>query len=210
MPRPKKHKPHRSPVPRARLRTHCFSRCKIGCRNVGFQRGEAHTLMLWTNALPSLSESTGGLSAIDKPRTDLTLTVHASPISSSSFRVTVSVKVGTPFLNVNVVDLVDCRESTKSKWHEPDHYGFVLANPRPLSRPIPCSGSLSFWHIPDEIAKKIVCQVGKESIRGTTVAIRETPYASFHRAHQAARSNIAGDNSLEGDPKRRLRSVRMQ
>jgi hypothetical protein len=42
---------------------------------------------------------------------------------------------------VGVVDVVDCVETSKSKWHMPGHFGWVLANPRQLeSRG--CKGAL--------------------------------------------------------------------
>jgi len=56
---------------------------------------------------------------------------------------------------VGMVDLVGCEEHTKSKWHVPNHYGFVFANPRALREPIPCNGRLNFWEVPDAIARRI-------------------------------------------------------
>ena len=61
---------------------------------------------------------------------------------------------------IGVVDLVDthpdCTENvegyghtpTCSPWAMPDHHHLTLANPRPLSRPIPAKGRLGLW-IPD-------------------------------------------------------------
>ena len=51
---------------------------------------------------------------------------------------------------VGLVDIIECKEHTNSKWHISGHYGFVLANPRALREPIPCSGRLSFWEVPDD------------------------------------------------------------
>jgi ASCH domain len=45
---------------------------------------------------------------------------------------------------IGVVDLIDVVESSRSRWFE-GPYGWVLANPRPLSRPIPCKGRLGLW-----------------------------------------------------------------
>jgi hypothetical protein len=45
---------------------------------------------------------------------------------------------------IGVVDLVDVIEKSRSRWFQGD-YGFVLRNPRALSRPIRCSGKLSLW-----------------------------------------------------------------
>ena len=57
---------------------------------------------------------------------------------------------------VGLVELVGCEERTKSKWHVRDHYGFLLANPRVLREPIPCNGRLSFWNVPDTLARLIL------------------------------------------------------
>ena len=48
---------------------------------------------------------------------------------------------------VGLVDVVG-EQHTKSKWHDRDSYGFVLANPRALKAPIPCTGRLRFWEVP--------------------------------------------------------------
>jgi len=62
---------------------------------------------------------------------------------------------------IGLVDIVGCEENTKSKWHVRDHYGFVLTNPRPLHKPIPCNGRLSFWYVPDTLARLISQQLMK-------------------------------------------------
>jgi hypothetical protein len=56
---------------------------------------------------------------------------------------------------IGLVDVVGCEERTKSKWHVRGHYGFVLANPRALHKAIPCNGRLSFWDVPDALARLI-------------------------------------------------------
>lgn len=60
---------------------------------------------------------------------------------------------------VGLVDLVGCEEATDSKWHAADCYGFVLANPRPLPKPITCKGALNFWTVPDTISRSILRQL---------------------------------------------------
>jgi len=45
---------------------------------------------------------------------------------------------------IGVVDLVDVVQSSESRWFE-GKYGFILSNPRALSRPIPCRGRLGLW-----------------------------------------------------------------
>ena len=56
---------------------------------------------------------------------------------------------------VGLVDVVGCEEHTRSKWHMPNNYGFVLANPRALREPIPCTGRLNFWEVPSAIARRL-------------------------------------------------------
>src|SRR5688500_15025924 len=51
---------------------------------------------------------------------------------------------------IGVVDILDCVDKHKSKWfHKP--FGYLLDNPRPLLRPIPCKGMLGFWNVPAKI-----------------------------------------------------------
>lgn len=56
---------------------------------------------------------------------------------------------------VGLVDVVGCEERTKSKWHARDHYGFVLANPRPLRKAAPCKGGMNFWDVPRGVVRLI-------------------------------------------------------
>lgn len=62
---------------------------------------------------------------------------------------------------IGFVDIVGCAENgTKySKWHDPDCYGWILANPRPLPEPVPCKGSRSFWEIPAHILRRCTEQL---------------------------------------------------
>lgn len=72
---------------------------------------------------------------------------------------------------VGLVDIVGCEPKTKSKWHARGHYGFLLANPRALRRPVPCKGSLSFWEVPANIARSISRQLkSRRPIRSTSDA----------------------------------------
>lgn len=45
---------------------------------------------------------------------------------------------------LGVVDLVDVVAGSRSPWFT-GQYGFVLENPRALSKPIPCKGKLGLW-----------------------------------------------------------------
>jgi hypothetical protein len=72
---------------------------------------------------------------------------------------------------IGIVDLVDvhadCTEHvdgyghtpTCSKWAMPDHYHLVLANPRPLPRPIPATGRLGLWRPDDALLAAISEQI---------------------------------------------------
>ncbi len=55
---------------------------------------------------------------------------------------------------IGIVDVVDCVDKHKSKWFN-GPIGFVLKNPRPLKKPIPCKGKLGFWKVPAKIEKEI-------------------------------------------------------
>jgi hypothetical protein len=59
---------------------------------------------------------------------------------------------------VGIVDVVDCVDEHKSKWFG-GPYGYVLKNPRPLKKPIPCKGMLGFWQVPPEIEREIKKQL---------------------------------------------------
>lgn len=59
---------------------------------------------------------------------------------------------------IGLVDIIDCVDESDSLWFC-GHYGFILANPRPLPTPIPCSGTLNFWNVPVEIGRQIWAQL---------------------------------------------------
>ncbi|GAA0976017.1 ASCH domain-containing protein [Nocardiopsis tropica] len=56
---------------------------------------------------------------------------------------------------VGVVDVVDCVRDHSSTWAVPDHWHWVLTNPRPLAEPIVCKGALSLWRVPEEITRQL-------------------------------------------------------
>lgn len=43
----------------------------------------------------------------------------------------------------------------RGEWHQPQLRHLVLANPRPLTRPIPYRGRLGCWTVPDDVATQI-------------------------------------------------------
>jgi len=57
---------------------------------------------------------------------------------------------------IGFVDLVECVDDSRSKWFS-GPFGYVLKNPRPLRKPIPCKGALGLWEIPPKILK--LCRV---------------------------------------------------
>ena len=55
---------------------------------------------------------------------------------------------------LGTVELVDCvEESEEYSFFGP--YGFVLANPRPLRKPIQVRGRQRFWTVPPNIAGRL-------------------------------------------------------
>ena len=55
---------------------------------------------------------------------------------------------------IGVVDVVKVVERYRSKWFV-GPLGWLLENPRPLRRPIDCSGRLGLWEVPAEIERAI-------------------------------------------------------
>ena len=56
---------------------------------------------------------------------------------------------------IGSVEIVDCVEKHRSPWYKKGTFGFVLANPIPLSRPIPMKANAKMQRVPDDILKKI-------------------------------------------------------
>ena len=64
---------------------------------------------------------------------------------------------------IGVVDILNCVDEYESKWFF-GPFGYLLDNPRPLQKPIPCKGMLGFWSVPAKIEKEILRQL-KGSLR---------------------------------------------
>jgi hypothetical protein len=56
---------------------------------------------------------------------------------------------------IGCVEIVDCVESSQSRWHSPKMFGFVLRNPRTLARPIPMKANAKMQRISGGILRKI-------------------------------------------------------
>jgi hypothetical protein len=62
---------------------------------------------------------------------------------------------------VGVVDIVDVVQRSSSPWWLRGQLGWVLANPRPLPRPIPYKlGNSAVWTVPPAIVRQIRSQLG--------------------------------------------------
>lgn len=59
---------------------------------------------------------------------------------------------------IGVVEIVDVVERHRSKWFQ-GPYGFILANPQSLEKPIPCKGKLGLWDVSPELSRKIKKQL---------------------------------------------------
>lgn len=59
---------------------------------------------------------------------------------------------------VGAVDIVDCVEQSRSPWFY-GRYGFLLANPVALAKPVPCPGSLKLFPVPEPIANRAVTEL---------------------------------------------------
>ena len=56
---------------------------------------------------------------------------------------------------IGTVDVIDVVDRHRSKWFE-GPFGFVLQNPRPLAKPVPCPGKLSFWEVPAKVERLVI------------------------------------------------------
>jgi hypothetical protein len=56
---------------------------------------------------------------------------------------------------IGSVEIVDCLERSRSLWHAPRKWGFVLANPIPLPRPIPLKANAKMQRVPEDVLRKL-------------------------------------------------------
>ena len=66
---------------------------------------------------------------------------------------------------IGFVDIVGCVEKSPkhSKWHNEGCFGWVLENPRPLRKPIACSGARGFWEVPTNILRRCKAQLAPKN-----------------------------------------------
>jgi hypothetical protein len=58
---------------------------------------------------------------------------------------------------IGVVTLLDCVHSSPSPWADPEaRWKLILANPRPLLRPVPYRGSLSLFDVKHELLRGLL------------------------------------------------------
>lgn len=55
---------------------------------------------------------------------------------------------------VGVVDVIDCMRQRTSPWHSRGSWGFYLAKPRRLPRPVPWKASLGLFDVPDRRVRR--------------------------------------------------------
>lgn len=49
-------------------------------------------------------------------------------------------------------------------WAMPGHWHWLLTDVRPLPEPIPCTGRLGLWHLPDHIAALLPADAGQPQL----------------------------------------------
>lgn len=54
---------------------------------------------------------------------------------------------------IGSVEIIDCIKDSKSIWALPDHYNWVLSNPKLFTEPIPAKGTQGFWNYPNILAE---------------------------------------------------------
>jgi hypothetical protein len=59
---------------------------------------------------------------------------------------------------IAMADLVEVVEAIRSKWFE-GTYGWVLANVRPLKKPVACKGSLGLWTPSSSVVRRVRAQL---------------------------------------------------
>ena len=91
------------------------------------------------------------------------MAVHSSQRPDSRWRALLDMLVGAERESceqpprgciIGTVELMECVDESDDPAFGGD-IGFVLADPQPLTEPIPCKGHLGFWAVPPEIERQI-------------------------------------------------------
>jgi len=61
---------------------------------------------------------------------------------------------------VGIVELADVVERSRSRWFG-GSYGWVLARPKALRKPVPCSGRLGFWYPTAAVSRAVMRQIAR-------------------------------------------------
>jgi hypothetical protein len=88
---------------------------------------------------------------------------------------------------IGVVEIAEVVTKHRSKSFS-GKYGWVLANPIPLKRPIKCSGKLGLWQVSPRIAYRIrreLSSVGRQATSGRDPASHEAMSHSVSRRRQS-------------------------
>jgi hypothetical protein len=64
---------------------------------------------------------------------------------------------------IGTAEIVAVVDHHGSKWFE-GPFGFVLANPKALAKPLSCKGSLGLWEVPPNLLRALRKQIGKDII----------------------------------------------
>src|SRR5262249_28564034 len=56
---------------------------------------------------------------------------------------------------IGVVELVECTKKCTSNWHYRGNWGWYLAKPRRLKKPIPMKGQLGLFEVPAAVARRL-------------------------------------------------------
>jgi hypothetical protein len=84
---------------------------------------------------------------------------------------------------IGVVDFVDVVTRSASKWFS-GPFGFLLANPRSLFRPVPCKGDVGVWTIPPDILSRVQSQLTGDAV--TQPHYSESPNAVRQKSYDVA------------------------
>lgn len=108
---------------------------------------------------------------------------------------------------VGVVEIVDVVERSRSRWWQRGSLGWVLANPRPLARPIPYrKGNVSAWEVPSAIARAILQQLDSRLLTVTQANLNNNHLYLRKALDFFPDDVLGGSNAAQAAP----RTIRIQ